>query len=241
VPNATWAILGVGDVAIVYDPSNYASNLIQQAEAIKQTANDAIMIANQAKQLEHEVQGLIYQAQDLVTNPLHQLEQIAGLWDHYNQVLAQVEGMTFALTQSAAQFEAAYPGTLGTTGDEIQATAASLLTQIRQESKAAVQSQSVYERLCEQQRLSRLALASAEQAQGNLQVQQANAQLLGIQSEQLAALAQVEAANGRMQATWVMKQTQEEAQGRASQEQWMRGFGAAGFRGVKEGQGVALP
>src|SRR5262245_9279231 len=242
-PKGSWGILGVAD--IVFDPSNYASNLIQQYEALKQTINDGIMIANQAKALEQQAQGLIYQAQNLQANPLKLAAQIAGLWSQYNGVLNTVDGMTYSLNQSASRFGTLYPdlagSKLGTSMAEISANSAAFLKQIREAGRTAVKSQSVYEQLCTFQQQNDQALQSAQAAVGELQVMQAQAQQQALANQQLGTLAEIEAANGRLQAAWIMKQVQEEEAARASQERWMDGFGTQGFRGVKEGKGVTLP
>jgi hypothetical protein len=103
-----------------------------------------------------------------------------------------------------------------------------------------VQTQSIYTQLCDFQRQNAQALASAQAATGNLQIQQAQAQQQALTNQQLAMLAEIEAANGRMQAAALMKQTQEEAAAKESNARWIAGFDV-GFRGVKDGRGVPLP
>jgi P-type conjugative transfer protein TrbJ len=230
---------------IVFDPSNYASNLIQQFESIKQTIMQGTMIANQAIQIEHEVQSLIYQAQNLQKNPLQLLSQLKSLWNQYNNIMRDAEGLSYSLAQSGAQFTTAYPhlaGTpIGASIADMGAASSRMLASIRAASVTAVKSQSVYERLCQQLDAQQAALDSAQKAQGALQIAQAQAQLAALQSEQLAELAQIEAANGRVQTEWIVKQAQDEAIGRASNARWQETFGAGGFKDVKKGEGVKLP
>ncbi len=237
------AILGAADV--VFDPSNYASNLIQQYEAVQQTINDGIQIANQVKQLEHQLQGLIYQAQNLQANPLRLLEQIQRLWGEYNSLLQNAEGMSYHISTSVTEFEQRYPsvaGTgLGSTIAQMQQASQSQLQQMRLISKTAVKTQSIYEQLCDLQAQNHAALASAQEAVGALQVGQAQAQLQTLTNQQLAQIAEITATQARIQTAKIMKEVQEEEAARESNTRWMAGFGAAGFRGVKEGQGVNLP
>jgi conjugal transfer/entry exclusion protein len=155
------------------------------------------------------------------------------------------DGLTYRVNQSASKFDALYPsltGTgLGATMQGMSQQSSALLSQIRVASKTAVRTQSVYEQLCEFQRQNDLALASAQAATGNLQIQQALAQQQALSNEQQATLIAIEAANGRLQAAALMKQVQDEEAARESNARWMAGFGEAGFRGVKEGRGVPLP
>jgi P-type conjugative transfer protein TrbJ len=244
-PLVSFAILGIADTAVVFDPSNYASNLIQQYEAVKNTIANATMIANQAMQLEHEAQSLVYQAQNLQKNPLQLLEQLRTLWNQYNGVLRDADGLTYALVQSGAKFQATYPDLVGTdagtTIADISAASSRMLGSIRKASQSAIKSQSIYERLCQQLDAEQQALAAAQTAQGALQIAQAQAQLQGLTNEQLATLAQIEATNGRVTTEWIMKQAADEEAGRARQERWVSGFGAQGFHAIREGQGVPLP
>src|SRR4030095_15171866 len=130
---------------IVFDPSNYASNLMQQFEAIKQTIGQATMIANQYTQIEHEVQSLIYQAQNLQKNPLQLLSQLKSLWNQYNNILADAEGLSYNLAQAGAAFQVSYPAFAGTqTGASIAAIGAAsdrMLPTTRGASATAVRSQ----------------------------------------------------------------------------------------------------
>ena len=240
-----YGVFGVGDTAVVFDPSNYASNIIQQYEAIKQTIQQGMIIANQVQQLEHEVQALIYQAQNLQKNPLQLLGQLKSLWDQYNGILRDAEGMSYNLAQAGAQFSATYPelaGTqIGTSVADISAASTRMLSSIRGASATAVKSQAVYTRLCQQLDAQQAALASVQNAQGALQAMQGQAQIQALANEQLGMIAQIEAANGRVQTEWIEKQAQDEAIGRASNARWTETFGAQGFKDVKKSEGIALP
>jgi P-type conjugative transfer protein TrbJ len=99
----------------------------------------------------------------------------------------------------------------------------------------------VYTRLCQQLDAQQAALDSAQKAQGALQIAQAQAQIAALTNEQLAMIAQIEAANGRVQTEWIQKQAQDEETGRASNARWQETFGAVGFKDVKKGEGVKLP
>lgn len=208
---------------------------------LKSTVNEATMIEQQAESLKRQIQSLTYQAQNLQRNPLQLLSQIQNLWSRYNDLLNRTTGLTYRLNQSGSQFDTLYTSATAGRAQDLQQASAALREQMRVASKTAVQTQSIYEQLCDLQAQNQQALASAQDAVGALQVEQALAQQQALSNQQLGTLAAVEAANGRMQAAWMMKQVQEEEAARVSNERWMEGFGAQGFRGVKEGQGVPLP
>ena len=229
-------MLGVADLV---------EDIVTEFNTLKSTINEAIMIANQIEGLKRQLQSLVYEAQNLQKNPLQLAAQISQLWGQYNGLLQETTGLTYRVTQSATKFAQAY-GALtgialsGTVADMQQASKA-FLDQLRFASRTAVQTQSIYEQLCDLQRQNDLALTSAQQAVGALQVQQALAQQQALSNQQLSTLAEIEAANGRMQAAWLMKQVGEEDAAKASNDRWIATYGVQGFHGVKAGQGVDLP
>ena len=60
--------------SVVYDPSNYAQNVLQAARALQQ-------INNQIAQLENQTQSLINQAKHLVSLPYSLVSTITGQID----------------------------------------------------------------------------------------------------------------------------------------------------------------
>src|SRR5205823_3682636 len=116
-----------------------------------------------------------------------------------------------------------------------------MLEGIRTASRVSIQSQSVYTRLCVQQAQNQQALASAQTATGALQIGQAQAQIQALTNEQLASIEQITAANGRVEAAYRMMQVQQAEQGRINADHWLEGYGAQGFKGPHQGQGITLP
>jgi type IV secretion system protein TrbJ len=225
-----YALFGVGDVAVVYDPNNYAQAVLQYAEALKGTINDGIMIANQAKALENQLTSLLNEAKNLKSNPLQLVGQIQGLWDAYNTILGNAQGIAFNLQTSQQRFEQSYPA-LSTPGMQaVTAQSAKMLESLREASTTAIQAQSVYERLCAQMTAAKQALTAAQASQGALQIAQAQAQLAGLQTEQLATLAEMTAATGRVQTEWTAKQAKEEQDGRVFTQRFMSNSAPAGFK-----------
>jgi type IV secretion system protein TrbJ len=209
-----------------------------QANTLKSTLNEATMIANQAKGLENQAVSLLNEATNLKQNPLQLLGQIQGMWNAYNQVMANAEGLAYGVQQSQLRFEQAYPA-LATPGiQDITRQSGIMLTSIRAATKTAVGSQGVYERLCQELEANRQALTAAQASQGALQIAQAQAQIQALGNEQLATLAQIEAANGRVQTEWTAMQAKERVDAEAAHEAFVSDYGTQGFK--KFGQSTAI-
>ena len=235
-----WSILGVGDTAIVFDPQLYQLNMLTQANTLKSTLNEAVLIQNQIKQMQYDLQGLWNQAQHLQKSPLQLLGQIQGMWSAYQGLLQTADGLTYQLEQSRQRFATAYPTVGRTNLDTIMSEAGAMQRSIRAASQTAVDTQSIYTRLGDQMRQNGQALSAAQSAVGSLQIGQAQAQLSALQNEQLAGLAEIEAAGNRVQTEWVSMQVKERQDGDAINAKFMQGYGAKGFKQVGESQGVTL-
>ena len=233
------AVGGLADT--VFDPSNFFVNTLTQVNTLKSTINEGILIANQAKQLEYQLHSLWNEAQNLKSNPLQLLGQIQGMWNAYNTILGNAEGLAYTLTQTSARFEAAYPARgVGSIG-EVTAGASRMLASLRAATKTAVNTQSIYERLCQQLTANQQALTAAQASEGQLQIAQAQAQIQAMTNEQLATLAQIDVANGRVQTEWIAMQAKERVDGAAVNSRFMEGYGTQGFKGIGQTTGVTLP
>jgi P-type conjugative transfer protein TrbJ len=73
---------------IVYDPSNYAQNVLQAARALEQ-------ISNQVTSLQNEAQMLINQARQLASLPTSVLDQIEGSFSQMQGLLQQAERIAY--------------------------------------------------------------------------------------------------------------------------------------------------
>lgn len=237
-PPPSQAIFGVGD--IVYDINNHMTNILTQANTLKSTVNEGIMISNQAQALKYQVQSLLNEAMNLQKNPLRLLSQLEGLWGAYNGIMANADGLAFNLIGTAAKFEAKYPQVHLPGVDNIVKESAAMLESIRSASKTAVSVQSIYTRLCDQLDGTKKALTTAEAAQGALQIGQAQAQLQGVNNELLASIAQLTAANGRVQTELASQQVVQQEMAQVENAAWIEGFGSQGFAQPGMGGGVEL-
>ena len=237
---ASEGVLGIGDIAIVYDPNNYAVNLLTQANTLRSTINEATQIANQAKGLAYQFQSLVNEAQNLTTNPLRLLGQIEGLWASYNHLMEHAEGLTYNLDQARVNFETVYPKVASADIGTITQKSADMLRSIRAASQTAVQTQSVSDRLSQELSANRQALDAAQRSRGALEIAQASAQLEALTNEQLANITQIEAANARVQTEFVAMQVKERQDGAAVADRFMTGYGQQGFKTLGQSQGVDL-
>jgi P-type conjugative transfer protein TrbJ len=233
------AVLGIGDTAIVFDPNNYFANIATQINTLKSTVNEATQITNQIKALEYQLQSLWNEAQNLKANPLQLLGRIQGMWDAYNTIMRQAEGTAFALTQTSARFETSYPTLASGNTQEVTSRLSSMLQSIRAGAQTAVQTQSIYERLCNELDANTQALTAAQASVGALQIAQAQAQIQALTNEQLATLTQIEAASSRVETEWIAMQVKERQDATAINRQFVGGLDQ-GFKGIGQSKGVTL-
>lgn len=227
-----WTLPCAGAGFPVFDGANYFANLATQINTLKQTINDGVMIANQAKALEYQVASLYNEALNLKANPLQLLGQLQGLWSGYNGLMANAEGLAFGVQQTQARFETAYPALATGSVQEITARSVAMLKSIRAASATAVTSQSIYERLCQQLALSQQAITAAQASTGALQIAHAQAQIQALGNEQLATIAQIEAASGRVQTEWIAMQVKEREDATVVHSTFLDGYGAQGFKPI---------
>jgi P-type conjugative transfer protein TrbJ len=180
---------------IVYDPSNYAQNVLQAARALQQ-------INNQITSLQNQAQMLLNQAKNLTSLPYSSLQTIEQSLARTQQLLNEAQRLAYDVNQIDQAFPRLYPqGYTGTTSSQqlvsdakerwqnslaayqdamrVQAGAVGNLDTTRTETDALV--------------------SSSQSAVGALQAVQAGNQLLALQTRQLADLTAVIAAQSRAQ------------------------------------------
>ena len=169
----------------VFDPTNYAQNILQAARALEQ-------INNQIRQIEQ-------QTQMLARNPLELSPELSQSIDQARQAFSAAQGLTFQVNQMSAELHQLYPETwenfdLGQIGARsqqwLQQDRASIENSMQAEARAA---QSIGDM---QGRIGR-ALQSSADAEGQTGVGQAANQLLGINAAELAEIHTLLIAQGR--------------------------------------------
>ncbi|MDW5318192.1 P-type conjugative transfer protein TrbJ [Rhizobium sp. PL01] len=179
---------------IVYDPTNYAQNLLTATRALQQ-------INNQITSLQNEATGLINQARNLTSLPFSSLQQLQQSVQRTQQLLGEAQRIAynvqnidqaFRTTYGNASMSASDQSLVAGARDRWQNTVGGLQDAMR------VQAGVVGNLDTNRTQMSAL-VGQSQGATGALQATQAGNQLLALQAQQLADLTAVVAANGRAQ------------------------------------------
>lgn len=179
----------------VFDPTNYAQNLLQAARALE-------TINNQIASLQNEAQMLIGQAKNLANLPFSSLAALQAQVDRTRALLSEAQGLAYDVSQIQAAFRTHYgPVDLSATEAAIAGRAETRWTTAVASFQDALKVQAGVVGGMGATRDQMSSLVSASQsAVGALQATQAGNQLLALQSQQLADLIALSAAQGRAQA-----------------------------------------
>lgn len=215
------ASLGVGTVAIpvdpavaitVFDPSNYAQNVIQAARALEQINNQIQALQNQAVMLQN-------MAKHLQRLDYSSLGQITGALQRIDGLMNQAEGIAFEVGATDAAFQQQFPEQYGAavTTDQFVADAR---TRWRNSMNAYHQTMRIQAQVVENVQadgatLSQLVTAS-QGAVGSLQAQQATNQLLALSTKQQLQIQNLMAAQYRSEALDQARKAQAEEAARAA-------------------------
>ena len=180
---------------IVYDPSNYAQNVLTAARTLEQ-------INNQIQSLQNEAQMLINQARNLESLPHSSLQQIQQNVQHTRQLLDEAQSIAFDINQIDQAFQQDY-GSLSRSASDAQLVADARsrweTTVGGLQDAMRVQAGVVGNIDTNRAEMSAL-IGESQNAVGALQATQAGNQLLALQSQQLSDLIAVMSANGRADA-----------------------------------------
>lgn len=194
---------------IVYDPSNYAQNVLTAARSLQQ-------INNQIQQIQNQATSLLNEARNLTSLPFSSLATLQQQVQRTQQLLGQAQRIAYDVQNIQQAFNSRYTGT-ALTGNHAQMVANA---NARWEDSVgafedALKVQAGAVGNIQGARTSMDSLVTASQsATSALQAAQAGNQLLALQSQQLADLTATVAAQGRAQALESARQAAEEAEGR---------------------------
>ena len=180
---------------IVFDPSNYAQNVLTAARSLQQ-------INNQIQQLQNQAQQLIGQARNLASLPFSSLAQLQAAVQRTQSLLGQAQRIAYDVIQIDKAFTTTYaPATASQSSAQLIGNAQSRW----QTSVAALQDSlrvqaGIVGNIDVNRTQSAALVASSQGAVGALQATQAGNQLLALQAQQLADLIATVAAQGRAQA-----------------------------------------
>lgn len=201
---------------IVYDPTNYAQNVLQAARALQQ-------INNQITSLQNEAQMLINQARNLANLPISSLQQIQQSVQRTQQLLNQAQNIAYDVQQIDQIFQQKYGNvSLSASDQQLVSDARSRWQNTVGSLQDAMKVQATVVGNIDTNRTEMSRLVGASQgATGALQATQAGNQLLALQAQQLADLTAVVAANGRAQALTDAERAAAAEQGREQRRRFL--------------------
>ena len=201
---------------IVYDPSNYAQNVLTAARTLEQ-------INNQITSLQNEAQMLINQARNLASLPYSSLQQLQQNVSRTQQLLGQAQNIAFEVGQIDQAFQSQYGNvSLSTTDAQLVADARGRWENTVGGLQDAMRVQAGAVGNIDSNRAEMAALVGQSQgATGALQATQAGNQLLALQSQQLSDLIAVISANGRADALTEAEHAAAAEQGREQRRRFL--------------------
>ncbi|MEF9600832.1 P-type conjugative transfer protein TrbJ [Paracoccus sp. PXZ] len=201
---------------IVYDPSNYAQNVLTAARTLEQ-------INNQIASLQNEAQMLINQARNLTSLPHSSLQQLQQNVSRTQQLLGEAQNLAYDVGQIDQAFQSQYGAV------PLSATDAQLISDARSrwensvgglQDAMRVQAGVVGNIDTNRSEMTDL-VSESQNAVGALQATQAGNQLLALQSQQLSDLIAVVSANGRADALSQAERATAAEQGRIQRERFL--------------------
>lgn len=179
----------------VFDPSNYAQNVLTAARTLQQ-------INNQITSLQNEATMLINQAKNLASLPYSALQTLQQNVQQTQALLQQAKGIAFNVQQIDQMFTQKYGNvSMSTTDRQMVADARSRWQNTVGSLQDAMRVQAGVVGNIDTNRTQMSALVSQSQgASGALQATQAGNQILALQSQQLSDLVALLASNGRASA-----------------------------------------
>ena len=193
----------------MFDPNNYAQNVLTAARELQQ-------INNQITSLQNQAQMLINQAKNLASLPYSSLQQLEQSIQRTQQLLAQAQRIAYDIKQIDRAFSTTYaPVSTNAVRSSADRECANTLAEFCGGLAGCLRVQATVVGNLDTNRNEMSALVSSSQgATGALQASQAGNQLLGLQAQQLADLTAAVAAQGRAQNLETAQRTAAQDQGR---------------------------
>lgn len=189
------ATIPQADALTVFDPWNYAENVLTAARSLEQ-------IQNQITSLRNEADMLINQARQLTTLPTSVLADIQGNFSEIQGLLQEAQQLAYDVEAIDEQFAAHFEGTSADLSDRELFDGARARWQ---ESLSAFEhalkiGAGAVEAIPDTEAEMSTLIDASQAAVGGLQATQAGNQLLAVQARQLADLTAMVAAQGRADA-----------------------------------------
>src|ERR1700719_466509 len=180
---------------VVYDPSNYAQNVLQAARALQQ-------INNQVTSLQNQTQMLLNQARNLTSLPYSALQAIDQSVQRTQQLLNQAQRIAYDINKIDQAFGRSYPQSYSasTPSQQLVGDAQTRWQNTLAAYQDALHVQASVVQALDTSRVQTNGLVSSSQsAIGTLQASQAGNQLIALQTRQLVDLTALIASQSRAQ------------------------------------------
>jgi P-type conjugative transfer protein TrbJ len=180
---------------LVFDPTNYAQNVLIAARELQQVNNEIQSLENQATML-------INQAKNLASLPYSALSQLQAAIQRTQQLLAQAQHIAYDVTTIDKAFTQSYPQSysLTTSSQQLITDAQTRWQNALAGFQDAMRVQAgVVQNLDNTRTQVNALVTSSQSATGALQAAQSGNQLVALQTQQLADLTALMAATGRAQ------------------------------------------
>jgi len=201
---------------IVYDPKNYAQNVLTAARTLEQ-------VTHQITSLQNEAQMLINQAKNLASLPFSALQTLQQNVQKTQQLLGQAQNIAFDVQKIDQAFQSQYGNvSMSATDQQLVANARSRWQNTVDGLQDAMRVQAGAVGNIDSNRAQMSALIDQSQgATGALQAAQAGNQLLALQSQQLSDLVALLASNGRAGALTEAERAAAAEQGREQRRRFL--------------------
>jgi P-type conjugative transfer protein TrbJ len=202
---------------IVFDPTNYAQNILTAARELQQVNNEIKMLENQAT-------SLINQARNMASLPYSSLTQLERSITQTQQLLAQAQRIAYNVATIDQAFTRTYPQAYSgsTSSQQLLADAQARWQNARAGFQDAMHVQAGVVQNLDSTRTQINALVTASQgATGALQAAQSGNQLVAIQTKQLADLTAVMASTARAQNLDAARSLETQAQAQAQMQNFL--------------------
>lgn len=201
---------------VVFDPTNYAQNLLTATRSLEE-------VNNQITSLQNEAQSLINQARNLTSLPYSSLQELQQSVQKTQQLLSQAQGIALNVQQIDQAFQSTYGSvSLSASDQQLVADAQTRWQNTVDGLEDALKVQAGVVGNIDTNRAQMSTLVDQSQgATGALQAAQAGNQLLALQAQQLSDLTAVISANGRAQALQSAEQATAADQGRAQRQRFL--------------------
>ena len=201
---------------IVYDPTNYAQNVLTAARSLQQ-------INNQIQQIQQQATSLVNEARNLTSLPFSSLQQLQQQVQRTQQLLGEAQRIAYDVQNVQQAFNGRYKGAALTgTHAQMVANANARWEDSVGAFEDALRVQAGVVGNIDGARTTMDSLVSSSQsATGALQAAQAGNQLLALQSQQIADLTALLAAQGRAQALDSARHAAAEEEGRERRRRFL--------------------